>query len=293
MPRLSPYSSPFCRTVLLLLLPAVQVLGHGDVHEGIVRLTQEIEGRPEAAGLRLERAGLYMHHGEYENALGDLAQVEAVEPGNDFPQALRGEVLRRMGRLVEARAAQEAFLKKYPQQAQVRWEYCRTLADAKDTASAQRELDALIAAAEHPSPDAVALRLSVTESAGPDGKAAALRWLNGFLEKHPLPVFHEHALRLETAMGRTADAMARLERMIAAAPRQEVLLLRKAALCRAAGDEAGAVTAARAAQEAMARLPEHVRNTPATAALMAQVPQYLSSKSPAMNPASAALRQPP
>ena len=247
--------------------------GHGDVHESIVRLTQEIEAQPERAALRMERAGLYSQHEEFEKALADLSQVQVLEPGNDFSVALRGEVLRRMGRLAEARAEQEAFLKKHPQHAQVRWDYCRTLADAKDTAAALRELDALIAAAQPPSPEAVALRLALTEA---DGKENALKWLNGFLEKHPLPVFQEHALRLELALGHTAEAMKRLDAMIAAAPRRETLLLRKAALCQQSGDKAGAAAAALSAQEALARLPAHLRGTPATTALLRQVQQILS-----------------
>lgn len=247
---------------------------HGDVHESIVRLTQEIENHPDLAALRLERAGLYSQHEEFEKALEDLAGVSALEPGNEFALALRGEVFRRMGRLAEARSDQEVFLQKHPLHAQVHWDYCRTLADAGDTPAALRELDALISAAEHPSPDAVALRLGLTEALGSE---QALEWLNRFLVKHPLPVFQEHALRLETALGRTADAVKRLDGMISAAARKESLLLRKAAICRDAGDKAGAAAAALSAQACIARLPAHLRGTPATTALMQQVEQILSS----------------
>ena len=251
-----------------------QTGAHGDVHESIMRMSQEIENQPDLPALRMERAGLFSQHGEFEKALKDLAKVSALEPGNDFARALRGEIFRRTGKLAEAREEQEAFLKKHPQHAQVRWEYCRTLADTGDAAPALRELDALIGAAEHPSPDAVALRLKLTEAIG---KEEALRWLNGFLEKHPLPVFQEHALRLESAVGRTVEAVKRLDLMISSAARKETLFLRKAAILHDVGDKAGAAAAALSAQECMVKLPTHLRGTPATTALMQQVEKILSS----------------
>jgi predicted Zn-dependent protease len=247
--------------------------GHGDVHETIAVLTKEIEAKPGKASLHFERASLYAQFDHFAEALDDLAKVNALEPQNDLPMALRGSILRRSGKPAEARVQQEAFLKKYPQHAQVRFDYCQTLADLKETAAALRELDALIAAVEHPSPDAVAMRLRLTEATD---AAAALTWLGGFLTKHPLPVFQEEALKLEMKLGRTAAAVQRMEAMITKAPRPESLLLRKAELLAATGDKAGARAAARAAQEAIARLPAHIRSTKACAGMEAKAAQFLS-----------------
>jgi len=261
--------------VLLCLAPG-EVQGHGEVHEIIALITREIEAKPKMASLRFERASLYAQNDHFAEALEDLAQVNALEPGNDLPMALRGNIFRRMGKPAEARAEQEAFLKKHPAHAQVRFDYCQTLAELKETEAALRELDALITAAEHPAPDAVAMRLRLTEARGADGPAAALVWLDAFLTKHPLPVFEEEALRLEMKLNRPGGAVKRMDAMIAKAPRPESLFLRKAELLAGAGDKAGAATAARAALDAIGRLPAHVRSTRATTGLEARAQQILS-----------------
>ncbi len=271
-----PFHAP---SPLLVLLAAVlgvavpAVSGHGDVHESIAALSKEIEAKPGEAGLFFERASLYAQFDHWEEALADLAQSEALDPKSDLPLALRGSILRRSGRPAEGRGQQEAFLKKHPQNVQVRFDYAQTLADLKEPAAALRELDTLIAAAENPAPDAVAMRLRLTEATD---AAAALKWLDAFLTKHPLPVFQEEALRLEIKLGRNAAAVQRMDEMIAKAPRPESLQLRKAALLADSGDKAGAQSAARAAQESIARLPARIRSTPACAALEAKVEQFLS-----------------
>ena len=241
-----------------LLLRTAQA--HGDGHEAIATLTKEIENRPAEGKLYYERASLWVEHGEYAKALEDLDAVRKLDPANDLQTALRGSVLRRSGQPAAARTEQEAFLQKHPGHLQVRFEYCRTLIDLHDRPAALRELDAVIAAAENPSPDAVAMRLKATEESGDTGPAAALVWLDAFLVRHPLPVFQEEALRLELKLGRTPAAVQRLDTLIAKAPRPETLHLRKADILAAAGDKTGARTAAQAAMDAMARLPAHIRS---------------------------------
>ena len=257
-------------------LGPVTAQGHGDVHEAILMISKEIEAKPGNAGLLCERALLYSQAEHYPEALADLAKADEADPANDTPTAMRGRIFRSTGKLAEARAAQEAFLKKHPAHAQVRFDYCLTLVDLKDNPAAIRELDALISTSPQPPPDAAAIRLRLTEAQGAGGPAAALEWVKVFLTKHPLPVFEEHALRLEIQLGRTAAAVQRLDAMIAKAPRPESFWLRKAEVLAAAGDKAGATAAARAAGEAINRLPAHIRGTGACTALEQRVQKILS-----------------
>src|SRR5687768_851204 len=97
--------------VLLCLAPG-EAQGHGEVHEIIALLSREIEAKPKVASLRFERASLYAQNEHFAEALEDLAQVNALDPQNDLPMALRGSIFRRMGKPAEARPQQEAFLKK-------------------------------------------------------------------------------------------------------------------------------------------------------------------------------------
>ncbi len=248
----------FLPAAVLGLAGPAAVHGHGDVHEAIVILTRAIAEQPGKAALHLERASLYAQFDHFPEAIADLALVDTLLPGHDPALALRGNVLRRSGKPAEARTVQEAILKKVPQDMRVRFDYCQTLADLQETAAALRELDHLMADSPPPPPVTVALRLRLTESTD---AAAALTWLETFLAKYPLPVFKEEALRLEIKLGRTPAAIQRLDAMIATAPRPESLLLRKARLLAATGDQAGAQSAARAALTAIARLPVHLRST--------------------------------
>lgn len=257
--------------VLGLAVPAAH--GHGDGHEAIAALTTELEAKPGNAKLLFERASLYSTYAHWPEALADLDRVRTLEPAHEAEPTLRANILRRSGQPAEARGLQEAILKEHPQQALVRWDYAQTLAALNDTTAALRELDTLIAAAEHPQPDVIALRLRLAEKVD---AAAALTWLDGFLTKHALPVFAEEALRLELKLGRQEAALGRMDKMIAAAPRPEFLQLRKAELLTASGDKAGAAGSARAAQVSIARLPAHVRSTKACAALEAKAAQFLS-----------------
>jgi predicted Zn-dependent protease len=257
------------------LTPAA-VHGHGDVHEAILMISKEIDAKPGNASLLCERALLYFQAEHYAEALADAGKATEADPANDTALAMRARIYRKTGKLAEARAAQEAFLKKHPAHALVRFDYCQTLIELKDTAAALRELDGLISMMAKPFPDAVALRLRLTEAQGVEGPAMALEWVKTFLTKHRLPVFEEHALRLEIQLGRTTDAVKRLDAMIARAPRPESLCLRKADLLAAAGDRAGAESAAQAAREAIGRLPPQIRGTAACAALEQRTEKFLT-----------------
>ncbi len=254
----------------------VPVRAHGDVHQTILALSRELEEKPGNALLLMERAQLYAQYQHYPEALADLEQAERADPTLDTPLALRGTIFRNTGKTAEARTALEAFLKKHPANARVKFDYCLTLVDLKDTAAALMELDALLALPPRPSPEAAALRLRLTEAQGVDGPEAALKWVKVFLERHPLPFLEEQALRLEMQLGRPTEAVKRLDAMIARAPRPEALLLRKAGVLAGAGDAAGGEAAARAAREAISRLPEARRGSAAVRALEQSADKYLT-----------------
>lgn len=263
--------------VLVQLCCQLPSSGHGDAHEALNRLTEAMVASPQDAALPFERARLYELHGDFALALADLDRVAKLNPGDQRAVALRARILRLMGKPKEAKALQQAFLESHPQQYQVRFEYCRTLVDLGETEVATKELDALISTAEHPSPDVVAMRLEITEAIQENGPALALAWLNEFLAKHSLPVFQDAALRLEIHLGKTADALRRLDELVSTAPRPEALLLRKAELLQSTGQTNAAAAAARQAQQAISRLPDAVRNSRASQKLLEKIELLLPS----------------
>jgi len=72
------------RNILLLAgflgLLAVKSFAHGDVHDRIVLLTQQISQSPSNASLYFNRADLYRIDGDYTNALADLHRTAKLDP---------------------------------------------------------------------------------------------------------------------------------------------------------------------------------------------------------------------
>lgn len=254
--------------------------GHGDEHEVIVVLSRQIQAEPEMAQWRVERAGLYARHGDFQLALADLQQAEALDAGLEVVKALRGRVFYQMGRPVEARALQETYLHSHPDHVQVRLELCDTLLALGEAGIAMSELDALITASEQPSPDVVARRLELCEQQGPHGVEAALTWLTEFLQHHPLTVFEETALRYELKLGRTTAALQRLDKLIAGAARPEAWLLQKAEVLAAQGQTEATHATARSAMAAWERLPEGQRTSRAGVALRSRLESLLTPATP-------------
>ena len=259
---------------------AAAAWGHGDEHEAIEKLSERIKASPESARLPLERAALYARHGEFALALQDLEKAEALDENLDAVRALRARIWWKMGKPTVARALQETYLQKHPEDDQVRFDYTDTLAALGEIPAALRELDALVARNEHPSPDVVARRIELTELHGADGAAQALDWLSGFLKSHPLPVFEESALRFEIKLGRISEALQRMDRMISGSARPAALLVRKAELLDSQQMTTLAKESAQAATAALDRLPDALRLADASQLLRSRIEKILSPPNP-------------
>ena len=259
---------------------AAAAWGHGDEHEAIEKLSERIKASPESARLPLERAALYARHGEFALALQDLEKAEALDENLDAARALRARIWWKMGKPTDARALQETYLQKHPEDDQVRFDYTDTLAALGEIPAALRELDALVARNEHPSPDVVARRIELTELHGADGAAQALDWLSGFLKSHPLPVFEEAALRFEIKLGRNSEALQRMDRMIAGSARPAALLVRKAELLDSQKRTVPAKESALAAAAALDRLPNALRMADASRELRFRIEKILPPPNP-------------
>ncbi len=69
----------------LLAFPP-QTLAHGDLHERILALTQQIRTNTASPELRLQRADLCRQHGDYPGATADAAEALRLQP--DWPAAI-------------------------------------------------------------------------------------------------------------------------------------------------------------------------------------------------------------
>lgn len=221
-----------CRCVLLILAVAICVmprgLGHGDVHDLIASLTQQISAKP-SAELLLRRGQMYRVHGDIAAAAADFDAAEKLDRGLAEVDLARGEMLSEMGKHGEAKAVLDRFVEKRPQhpggyvaRARVRSREGANLAAAGDFATACTLL-----------PDAdPSLFLEHARSLQQAGRVEdALRVLdNAIARRGMLVVLMQGALEMEETAGLTEQALSRLDKLIAASPRKERWLARKGAL---------------------------------------------------------------
>ena len=256
--------------LLALLVIALPVAAHDDLAERVSRLDAALAAHPDEPALWLQRASLRTAEGDAEGALADLERATGAgaEPG--ALQRARGMALLAADRTSDAAAALASALESRPDDAFTRAararaletcgrghdaaaEYARALSDAPDASAA---------------PDWVLGRArSLTSGSAPDFDAALRALEEGSILIGRVPAFEQAALGLELRAGRLEAALARLDRMAAAAPRPEGFLVQRGEILEAARRSHQARAAYAAALEAMEELSPQRRGTPAVTRL--------------------------
>lgn len=70
---------PLIFPLLLILTFSKQSFGHGDLHERIIKVSQEIESHSDSAYLYFKRGKLYFYHEDYNEALADLQKAKSLK----------------------------------------------------------------------------------------------------------------------------------------------------------------------------------------------------------------------
>jgi predicted Zn-dependent protease len=248
--------------ILVATLPASTASAHGDVHEAIAALTQEIAAHPADAKLYLRRGELHRAHQDWSAAGADFDKAQALDPQLIVVELARGEMLAQAGRSEAAQAALDRFLAERPGDVRALTARARVLADKMQWTSAAEDFARAIARAPEPEPALYIEHARALQRAGKHD--AALATLDaGAARLGPLITLLQPAIDLEVEAGQFDAALARLAKVIAAAPRKERWLLRRGELLEKAGRPAEAREAYAAAQSALAAVPPERRATAA------------------------------
>ena len=200
---------------------------HGSFHERMAQLAAIIERSPGDARAHFELAELFCHHGDWALALGAADSADEAKP-NSFPTDLiRGEAHLRLGRPAAARAALDRCLASQPGQARALLLRARTLAADGDHQAALADFRAALQAAGPPNPDHVREATEALVAAG-HREEALLALGRALAVLGADPALLQHALALEIAAGRFADALTRIAALEAGAPRREPWMVRRA-----------------------------------------------------------------
>lgn len=256
-------------------LGAGVAFGHGDVHDRIAGVNQQIATAPADAQLYLQRAELFRQHADWQAALADCDQAQPLDPAVDVA-LLRGRILLEAGRPADALPVLDGYVSRHPQHTQA-W-VCRarvlTYIGRHDAAIADyREA---LQRSPQPEPDLVLECANALVALGKSAEAVTV--LDAGLTKlGELPSLALRALDIEVATGKIEAALARVETMRQHAPRPEPWMAKRASVLAQAGRLVESQAAWQALVGHLAGLPDAERRSHAIIHLMQQARQALAA----------------
>jgi tetratricopeptide (TPR) repeat protein len=265
-----------------LTFGAAGAFGHGDVHERINQLTQQITQTPTNALLFFQRAELYRVDQDYTNALADLDRVAQLDPTIVRVDFCRGRVQFEANRPQAALPPLNKYLASKPRDAEAFTIRARVLAKLGQHKPAVEDYTTAIGLSTS-SPE---LFIERAESWRALGKTEeAVRGLDeGIRKMGPLVTLELPAIDLEVSLKRYDAAVARIDAVTARLQRKETWLFRRAEILRQAGRPADAKINYQEALAAIQRLPPTHRNTRATLDLEGRIRAALGTNgSPAIS----------
>ncbi|MCB0501762.1 MAG: hypothetical protein KDD32_03710 [Bacteroidetes bacterium] len=73
--------------LLVSMLFCINVFGHGELHDRINLVSQELQLRPNLPELYVKRGGLFMDDGDYQNTILDIEKAKSLA-GEDYPPCM-------------------------------------------------------------------------------------------------------------------------------------------------------------------------------------------------------------
>jgi len=253
---------------LLMLMANSDVSAHGDIHERIDALSEDVNHSAGDIEKLIRRGQLYLESGHSEEALDDFTLALKQDPQRNEIHFYIAQTQLAMKNSDKAFARVNIFLQNADSNApRARGLLLRGDIYAKekklDEAAidytqvvAQKKLEAL--------PDDYVRVADTYLAADAKNAALALDWLNRGIEKlGSLAVLEERALNIEISEKRYPDAIARIDRLIEQKNRLYYFYYKKGDIFAMQGDDYNAKKMYAQALEAINTLPASRKNTPA------------------------------
>jgi predicted Zn-dependent protease len=251
----------------IALLGAEALSAHPEIEDALIRLATQIAATPNEASLYLARGELYAKHAEWPLAEANFLRAAELSPHLPRLDIARGSLALATGHPDEACVLLTRALAVAPADPEVRILRGRALALQKMRPAALADYDVALRGIPAPSPE-----LFLERAALFDSPEEALQSLDeGISRLGPVVSLHLRALEIEISLGRTDEALVRIDRLAATSERRELWLKRRGDLLSSAGRPAEARAAYRAALAAIARLPDWFAQSPDTARLSAEL----------------------
>jgi tetratricopeptide (TPR) repeat protein len=246
---------------LIVSIPS-RALADGDTHLLIEETTREIETAP-TAKLLVKRGSLYSRHGSYNEALADFDRAEKLDASVVEVYYWRAEALFSSLQPDQAQAAIDKFIKHAPVDHTLHRAAhelrARILGERGAYLESAREYDYIVSLPHGADVGLFSARAEVLVSAGEYDKALA-SLDEGNARFGGITALHLSAIEIEKRIRRYSAALARVDRLMASAPRKESWWVRRAEILTEMGRPAEAADAYRQAQLSIEKLSPQLRN---------------------------------
>lgn len=265
--------------LLFISVFSISVLhAHPAIDSRLQQINRQLSARPDDAELLVTRGNLYLEHGEADKALQDLTRATTREPTLGAAWFSRARIELQLGKPEQAMTSNSLFLKLHsplstpPSPAQIGGLFQQGAiyeALGNPTAAASSYQQA-VEGNPNATPEQYLLLIDALQNS--QQQDAALLTIEVAIQVHgELPQLLETAASIEAERQRPAKALHWLDRLLQQPQRHEYLLLRKARIQRAMGDEAAAQASLEAALQAVNTLPKPRRYSEATLALEQEI----------------------
>jgi tetratricopeptide (TPR) repeat protein len=250
---------------------------HGELHELIEKATRDIALNPRNPELYFNRAELHRNHSAWDAALADLGRAEALSNQWHILHFARARLLLGADWVQSAKVAADRFLQTEPNHMEALVTRARARVKLGEAVDAAEDYTRAIAAAFPPAPELYLERAQALMSAGAAYHDRALQSLeDGLSTLGPIATLQLAAVDLELKQNRLDAALARLDQVMAQAPRKETWLVRRGDILRQAGRNKEAAEAFSRALAELQGLPVHRRSTPAMVELESRIRKALA-----------------
>jgi len=250
---------------------------HGDLHEQIRQVTEELARDPKNAELYFKRGELHRAHQEWDEAQADYDRAISLDPGLFPVDFARGRMFLEAGWPSSARVSLDRFLRRQTNHVEGLTARARALVKLQLRLDAVRDYTTAIKYAPTGRPELYIERAQALAGEGQAHFAEALRGLDEGMQKMgSLVTLQLHAIDLELKRKNVDAALERLDKIAAQSPRKEMWLARRGEILQQAGRKEEADKAYRGALDAMATLPPARRNVPAMVELEKRIQAALA-----------------
>ena len=250
---------------------------HGPQHEQILEIDALISRQSDNAELLLRRADLYRLDGDGDRALADLDAAEKLSPSLDTISWVRARVFLSRAQPAAALPHLDRWLEIHPRHEGALAARALARDQTDDPPGAVEDYSRAINATPTPNPDLFLARARAQRRIGPEFLRDALRGLDeGIARTGSVVVLQMEAMDVEMALGRTEEALVRLDSMLQRAARKESWYARRAELLEQAHRQPEAREAWQHSLTTCLALPVRLREARSTQALEARARERLS-----------------